>query len=140
MPPALLFALGTIAEPTLYQHNPFTYNSIPMDDLFKKFLYTGVGLASLTAEKLQETIDDLVGRGKLSQNEGKKILDDFFSNTDAKKEEFEAKLREAAESAMERFSMPTKEDVTALNQRIAELEKQIELMRQDQDAGDKPKK
>lgn len=111
-----------------------------MDDLFKKFLYTGVGLASLTAEKLQETIDDLVGRGKLSQNEGKKILDDFFSNTDAKKEEFEAKLREAAESAMERFSMPTKEDVTALNQRIAELEKQIELMRQDQDAGDKPKK
>ena len=111
-----------------------------MDDLFKKFLYTSVGLASLTAEKLQETVDDLVGRGKLSEKEGKKILDDFFSNTDAKKEEFEAKLREAAESTMERFSLPSKEDVSALQQRIAELEKQIDLMRTEQKAGNAPKK
>jgi len=111
-----------------------------MDDLFKKFLYTSVGLASLTAEKLQEAVDDLVGRGKLSENEGKKILDDFFSNTDAKKEEFEAKLREAAESTMERFSLPSKEDITALQKRIGDLEKQIELMRSEQNAGNPPKK
>jgi polyhydroxyalkanoate synthesis regulator phasin len=111
-----------------------------MDDLFKKFLYTSVGLASLTAEKLQEAVDDLVGRGKLSENEGKKILDDFFSNTDAKKEEFEAKLREAAESTLDRLSLPTKEEVNNLQTRIADLEKQIELMRSEQKAGDPPKK
>ena len=49
-----------------------------MEDLFKKFVYTGVGLVSLTAEKLQKSIDTLVEEEKISEKEGKKIVNDFF--------------------------------------------------------------
>jgi polyhydroxyalkanoate synthesis regulator phasin len=46
-----------------------------MEDLFKKFLYTGVGLMAMTAEKIQNSVDKLISEGKLSMEEGKKVLE-----------------------------------------------------------------
>ena len=96
-----------------------------MEDLFKKFLYTGVGLVSLTAEKLQEAVDDLVGKGKLSETEGKKIINDFFENTESKKAEFESKMKEAVDSVVDKLSFPSKGEMETLQNRIAELEAQL---------------
>lgn len=102
-----------------------------MEDFFKKFLYTGVGLASLTAEKLQESIDDLVGKGKLSEKEGKKILNDFFDSTEAKKDEFESRLKEMADQMMDRFNFASQNEIEELRNRIAELEAKLEKVSQD---------
>lgn len=46
-----------------------------MEDLFKKFLYTGVGLVAMTAEKIQKSVEKLISDGKLSIEEGKKLID-----------------------------------------------------------------
>jgi polyhydroxyalkanoate synthesis regulator phasin len=96
-----------------------------MEDLFKKFIYTGVGFAAMTAEKLQEAVDDLVGKGKLSKDEGKKIVDDFFENTESKKEEFESKLKEAADTVMDKLSLPTKSEFDALKKKVEDLEAKL---------------
>ncbi|MEM7370482.1 MAG: hypothetical protein AAF587_17865 [Bacteroidota bacterium] len=96
-----------------------------MEDLFKKFLYTGVGLVSMTAEKLQEAVDDLVGKGKISEKEGKRILNDFFENTETKKAEFEARLKDAADQVKEKLSFPSRSEYEALIQRVEELEGQL---------------
>jgi polyhydroxyalkanoate synthesis regulator phasin len=45
-----------------------------MAKLFKKVLYTGVGLVANTAEKVQNTIDELVKKGSLNEDEGKKVV------------------------------------------------------------------
>ncbi|GAB4403093.1 MAG: hypothetical protein OHK0039_01800 [Bacteroidia bacterium] len=113
-----------------------------MDELLKKFLYTGVGLVSLTAEKLQEAVDDLVGKGKLSEKEGKKILDDFFNTTEAKRADFESKMREAAESVMDRLNFTPKSEYDALLQRVQELEAKLAAATQaggDEEGGAKKK-
>lgn len=46
-----------------------------MEDLLKNFLYTGVGLVAVTAEKIQKSVDKLISDGKLSIEEGKKLVD-----------------------------------------------------------------
>lgn len=46
-----------------------------MEDLFKNFLYTSVGLVAMTAEKIQKSVDKLIHDGKLSIEEGKKVVD-----------------------------------------------------------------
>lgn len=51
-----------------------------MEDLFKKFLYTGVGLVAMTAEKIQKSVDKLISDGKLSVEEGKKLIDKLVSD------------------------------------------------------------
>ena len=58
--------------------------------MVKNMVYAGVGLATMTTEKVKETIDELVEKGRISDTEGKKIVDDFFSSTE--KEEKNLKL------------------------------------------------
>lgn len=93
-----------------------------MEDLFKKFLYTGVGFVSLTAEKFQKAIDKLVSENKISTEEGKKIVDDFMKNTSTKREEFESQLRNITEKVVRSFDFATAHEVKALKDRVDQLE------------------
>lgn len=98
---------------------------IVMEDLFKKFLYTGVGLVSITAEKLQETVDELVGQGRVSKEEGRKIVGDFVDQVEAKRDEAESKMKEWVDSFTSNLNLPklaTKEDLADLVKRIEALE------------------
>lgn len=93
-----------------------------MEDLFKKVIYTGVGLVSTTAEKIQTNIDELVKKGSLSEEEGKKVVEDLLENTESKKEEFEGKLKEMINNAISALNLPSKSDIDSLLARIDELE------------------
>ncbi|RMG20186.1 MAG: hypothetical protein D6730_20350 [Bacteroidetes bacterium] len=96
-----------------------------MEDFFKKILYTGVGLVSLTAEKLQETVDQLVGDGKMSAEEGKKIVDEFLNSAEAKKDELENRMKQAADEVVSTLKIPTKKDYEELVKRIEALEAKL---------------
>ncbi len=96
-----------------------------MEDLFKKVMYTGVGLVSTTAERIQTNIDELVKKGSLSEEEGKKVVDDLYENTESKKEEFEGKLKELVANAVAALNLPTKSDIDTLMSRIEELETKV---------------
>lgn len=101
-----------------------------MEDLFKKFFYTGVGIASLTAEKLQEVVDELIGKGKVSKEEGKKIVEDFKEKVDVRKEEIESKIKDLAGNLTEGLNIPkfvSKEDFDAMMSRIEALEAKMGL-------------
>ena len=52
-----------------------------MEDTFKKFLYTGVGMVTSTIEKVQSKINELVDEGKLTENEGRKVVDDLLDDS-----------------------------------------------------------
>ncbi|MCB9235930.1 MAG: hypothetical protein H6581_30060 [Bacteroidia bacterium] len=96
-----------------------------MEDLFKKVLYTGVGLVAVGAEKLQEVVDKLVSDNKISVDEGKKIVEDFFANTEARRAEFESKIKEATENFLGRMPMVSKADFDALVARVSSLESKV---------------
>ena len=49
------------------------------ENIFKKFVYTGVGFLSLTADKFKTAIDELVSDNKLSESEGKKIIQVLYN-------------------------------------------------------------
>lgn len=43
-----------------------------MEETFKKLIYAGVGLAAQATERIEETINDLISKGKITDKEGKK--------------------------------------------------------------------
>ena len=90
-----------------------------MEEQFKKLLYAGVGLAAQATEKLQKSVDELVEKGKLTDSEAKKVIEDFLEKSDSKKEEFEDRFN----SFVEKFGYTKTEDLEALKKRVAELEK-----------------
>lgn len=48
-----------------------------MFDIIKKVVLTGVGLAAMTKDKVEEVARDLAKKGKLTEKEGKELVDDL---------------------------------------------------------------
>lgn len=95
------------------------------ESIFKKVIYAGVGLAAVTVDKIEETVNELVDKGKLSDSEGKKIVEDFFTKTDEKREEFEEKLKTAVKEVVDKFNFLKKDDYEVLKKRVKELEDEL---------------
>ncbi len=64
-----------------------------MDDLFKKFINTGVGFLSQGNKAVQTAIEKLVKESKLSEQEGKKIVDDLLKSSESKRADLEKQFK-----------------------------------------------
>jgi polyhydroxyalkanoate synthesis regulator phasin len=96
-----------------------------MEELLKKLVYGGIGLANVAADKLNETLDELVEKGKLSDSEAKQVADDFFTKTEARRDEFEEKLRSVGEEIVNRLDFLKNVDFMDINKRLEELETRL---------------
>jgi polyhydroxyalkanoate synthesis regulator phasin len=96
-----------------------------MEDLFKKFVYTGIGWVSNATEKLKKSIDDFIVEGKISAEDGKKIVDEFLKNADSKKEEFEDQFSKLFDELLKSIRFAKAEELKKLESRVAKLEATI---------------
>ena len=99
-----------------------------MDNLIKRVIYTGVGFVASTTERLQNVVDDLVEMGKLSEEEGKKVVDDVVKNTETHKGQYETRFKSLIDNAMEKFNLPQGDSVSKLEKRIKSLEVKVGLL------------
>ncbi len=97
-----------------------------MENLLKKAIYTGVGLVTVATEKMQETVTNLVDKGSISEEEGKKIVDDFVANLDEQKDKFEGRVSKIVNKIVNSVDLPSRSDFATLKSRIKELEAQLE--------------
>ncbi len=64
-----------------------------MEDLFKKFVNAGVGYLAQGNKKLQSTIEALVKDSKITEQEGKKIVEDLLKSSETKRTELEKQFK-----------------------------------------------
>ncbi len=68
-----------------------------MKDLLRNLLYTGVGAAFLTREKLEEMRQEMVERGNLTREEGKEFVDELLKRSTGAKDQLEIWLHRQVE-------------------------------------------
>ncbi len=93
-----------------------------LENLFKKAVYTGIGLLSVTKDKLEKTVEDLVNDDKLSASEGERIMKDFFKKTEEKKDEMEDGLKKSVDKVVKKFNFAKTTEIEELKNRIEALE------------------
>ena len=59
-----------------------------MVNLIKKAFYTGLGLAVLTKEKAEELVKEIAQQAKLSEHEGKELVDSLMKQSDQARNRF----------------------------------------------------
>ena len=64
-----------------------------MEDLFKKFVNAGVGYIAQGSKSVQSTIEKLVKDNKMTQAEGKKIVDEMMKSGETKRAELEKQFQ-----------------------------------------------
>jgi polyhydroxyalkanoate synthesis regulator phasin len=76
-----------------------------MDDLFKKFINTGVGFLSQGNKAVQTAIEKLVKESKISEQEGKKIMDDLLKSGESKRADLEKQFKGLTEDLKNRVGL-----------------------------------
>jgi polyhydroxyalkanoate synthesis regulator phasin len=96
-----------------------------MVDLIKKAFYTGIGLAVLTKDKAEEMIKDIAQQAKLSEHEGKELMDSLMKQSDQARQDFQSKLDEAVVAVVNRLHLATKDEVASLRAKVEELSAKV---------------
>lgn len=93
-----------------------------MKELLKNFVYTGIGAAFLTKEKIEEIKDDFIKQGKIGQDEGKRFVDEMIKKTDAIKESLDHKISQIVEARIKKLNIVTAADLADLRRQVEELQ------------------
>ena len=99
-----------------------------MSDMFKKMGLFGIGVISLTQEKIEEFSQEMIKKGEISREEGKKFVKEVLSEQEKQMKEFEEKINQRVKETFEKSGVVMKSDVTALEKKIEKLEKTIQAM------------
>ncbi|MGB0343750.1 MAG: phasin family protein [Coraliomargarita sp.] len=93
-----------------------------MIDLVKKTLWAGVGLAVVTKDKVLESLDELVEKGKLTREEAAAMTDKIVSEGEAETEKAKVEASKLFNEMLHRANVVTSEQLEALEARVQELE------------------
>ncbi|HOS39138.1 MAG TPA: hypothetical protein PLG31_05340 [Spirochaetota bacterium] len=96
-----------------------------MIDVLKKTVLTGIGLATLGAEKIEEYAKKIAEDSKLAESEGKKFVDELLRDSEIARKNLEAKINELITTALDRMDLTSKKEEEELKKKLADLEEQL---------------
>lgn len=96
-----------------------------MEDLLKKIFFAGVGSLSLTYDKAKDLVEDMVQRGKITVEQGKKLNEELKKVVEDNKSNAQniSEVENNIKNYINSLNLATKEDLETLSNRIEKLEK-----------------
>lgn len=104
-----------------------------IDQMFRKTIQTAVEIIAGSSEKLQSKIDEMISKGKISAEEGRKIVEDVFSTVGQHKEDYEQKFRNMVDAVIQKLNLPQSESYDKLERRVKSLEVKLGLLAKELD-------
>ncbi len=99
-----------------------------MSDTVRKMGLFGIGVISLTQEKIEEFSQEMIKKGELSKEEGKKFVKEVLSEKEKQMKDIEEKINERVKETLQKSGVVMKSDISALERKIEKLEKTIHSM------------
>ena len=99
-----------------------------MSDMFKKMSLFGIGVISLTQEKIEEFSQEMIKQGEISTEEGRKFVKEVLSEKEKQLKEIEEKINERVRENIKKSGVVMKSDIETLERKIEKLEKTIQSM------------
>ena len=93
-----------------------------MKELLKNALFASIGAAFLTKEKIEEITSELVEKGKVSQEEGKQLVDDLVKKSGEARDQMDLKINQAVAEQIKKLNIATSDEVAELRRQVAELQ------------------
>jgi len=97
-----------------------------MFEFIKKAIFIGAGLASMTAEKIEEAVEEIVKKGEISEKQGKELIQDLKEKSGKAKKDLGERIDKVVHDTLQKLNIPTRTEVEELRARIDQLEKAAE--------------
>ena len=96
-----------------------------MSDLIKKTILTGLGLVSLSKEKAEKLVKDLIKEGEVSEGEGSEFVKELLEKAENNKKTIEKQVEKTVHGALKKLNIPSRKDIVGLNNKIEKLDKKL---------------
>ncbi len=93
-----------------------------MKELMKNVVYAGVGAAFLTKEKIEELNRELVEKGKMTQEEGRKFVEELIKKSENAKDQLELWISQRVEDKIKQLNLATRDELADLRRQVEELQ------------------
>jgi polyhydroxyalkanoate synthesis regulator phasin len=103
-----------------------------MIDLIKKAALTGIGVASLTSEKIEEISKDLIDKSKMSEQEGEKFVQEMLTKAEESRTSLKNQIEKMVGSALAKVQFAKNEDISELKDEIEKLRQEIKSLKEDE--------
>ncbi len=105
-----------------------------MKDFFRKTFLFSVGAATVTKEKIEEFVEELISKGQASEKDRARLVEEYLQKLKEQEKEFTQRVKNLVAKTLSEMGIPTREEINALEARIAALEARL------QEAPEKPKR
>jgi len=99
-----------------------------MSEMIRKMGLFGVGIVSMTQEKIEEFTQEMIKTGEISREEGKKFVKEILSEKEKQVNDLEEKINKKVNETIKKSGIVMKGDLDALEKKIEKLEKTIHTM------------
>ena len=94
-----------------------------MKDFIRKSMLVGMGLATVTREKIEQTIDELIKKGEMSEKEGKEAIDELVEKSKEVKKELTDKIENIVSDTLKKLNIPSREEFQELKDKVEGMDK-----------------
>lgn len=103
-------------------------------DFTKKNVLTYFDSSFASEQEVEANVDKMVQAGEVSQDEARKLKDEIKSRTASFKKKIDEIVERRVQDVLERLNIPSKGDITKLNERLDEVTRKFEALLKEQAA------
>lgn len=109
-------------------------DSNPFVEGIRRVLLAGVGAVTVAQDEAEKFVHKLIEKGEIAEKDGRSLLTDLAENRKQRAQESGKRVSDELEKRMEgllnRMNIPTKSDIEQLSQKVAELTKKIDTLKE----------
>jgi polyhydroxyalkanoate synthesis regulator phasin len=96
-----------------------------MLELVKKTMLTGIGLALLAKDEVEDLAKELVDKGKMTEKDGKQFLNDLQKRYEEVQGKLEDRVEKTVKDFLKKADVVTADELKAIKKEIRELKKAV---------------
>lgn len=101
--------------------------------LFRNIMLAGIGLASLTKEKIEEIVEEAIKRGEVASADKAKLIEEIQQRAQAGVAEIRRLVDEQMEAIIRRLRLP--EEIKKIQDEVSDLKARLERIEQEYGKG-----
>lgn len=102
-------------------------------DIIRKAMLLGIGVLSLTKDKAEEVVDDLIKRGEVASGDRFRAVDNLLREADRQQEEFTRKLSASVQKVLTEMGLPSRKDLDEISLRLKDIDTKLSALLSEKD-------
>ncbi|MBI5567260.1 MAG: phasin family protein [Chloroflexi bacterium] len=101
----------------------------PLFDAARRVVLAAIGAVALASDEVENFVNKLVERGEIAEKDARKLMKEVTEKTEKQIKPAEKEMEKRLEEMRTTLNIPTKHDIDALSNKVAELTAKVESLK-----------